>query len=96
MSLWQAFVDGIQDIQTPLYTQNIEWTIVNTSAVRHAELYPCCPNETYVDLTFTLVIKRQWKFYFNFLLLPSLILSVMSTFVFWIPPTRPDRTGLGK
>ena len=74
---------------------NVEWNITKTHAVRNVELYNCCPAEQYVDLTFYILITRQWGFFFKFMLLPTLLLSCLSLSIFWIPPMRPDRTGLG-
>ena len=38
----------------------------------------------------------QVTFHLRLILVPTLLLSVMSLAIFWIPPTRPDRTGIGK
>ena len=93
--LLQIFMDNKEMFLLHQLLPNIEWVITNTSAVRNEVTYECCP-EKYVDLTFCLVITRQWGFFFKFMLLPAALLSCLTLVIFWIPPMRPDRTGLGK
>ncbi|XP_071510029.1 neuronal acetylcholine receptor subunit alpha-3-like [Diadema antillarum] len=71
------------------YWENGEWTIVNSPAERHVMKYPCC-NETYVDVTYTFVLRRKPLFYFAYLLLPCGIISFNTVLVFYLPP---DITG---
>ncbi|XP_002740880.1 neuronal acetylcholine receptor subunit alpha-3-like [Saccoglossus kowalevskii] len=66
------------------YWENGEWEIVETPVERHALKYPCCA-EIYVDLTFTMVLHRKPLFYIVTLVLPCLLISVLTVFVFYIP-----------
>lgn len=48
------------------------------------------------DLSYELVLRRRPAFFARFMLLPVIFLSTMVMMIFWIPPQRPDRTGLGE
>ena len=74
----------------------MEWDILELTAVRNAQTYACCGDEIYIDLTFYVTLQRFSTYYTMFLVLPVCMLSVMVLTIFWIPPHRPDRTGLGK
>ena len=93
---FQAFYGNLSAVDLHGYLPNVEWDIESTTAEHHRIFYTCCPDDKYSDLTFSLVLARQWRFYSMFLLLPAIILSCMSLMIFCIPPGRPDRTGLGK
>ena len=77
------------------YIVSSEWDITHNTAEKHVLKYSCCDNP-YADLTFNLTLKRRVTFHMKLILIPTVLLSVMSVFIFWIPPNRPDRTGLGK
>ncbi len=47
------------------------------------------------DLTYTLKLERKVTFHIKLILIPSILLSLMSTVIFWIPSYRPDRTAMG-
>src|SRR5438309_742607 len=56
--------------------------------------YACCP-EPYVDVTFTLKIKRRPEIYAYILSLPSLVASMLLLSMFWLPPTSGSRFAVG-
>ena len=60
------------------------------------ENYDALVGENFTDMTFHLTLKRRSEFYVRLLLLPLILLSVISPAIFWIPPSRPDRTNMGR
>ncbi|KAK3601914.1 hypothetical protein CHS0354_041853 [Potamilus streckersoni] len=76
------------------YIRSNEWDILSSSAVRTVMRYTCCP-EPYVDLTFTLKIRRQAAFYNYILILPCILLSSVTLVLFWLPPESPAKMQLG-
>ena len=60
------------------------------------ENYDPLVGENFTDMTFHMTLKRRSEFYVRLLLLPLILLSVISPVIFWIPPSRPDRTNMGK
>lgn len=77
------------------YVVNSEWRITNTSAQKNVIKYPCCQHP-YADLVFEINLSRKVTFHLRLILIPTVLLSVMSVAVFWIPPHRPDRTSIGR
>ena len=90
------FYEGLEDLDISEYITSSEWDVVATSARHSVRVYPCCGDEPYPDLTFYLTVKRRTAFYIYVLIMPSVILSVLTLVLFWIPPQRPDRTSLGE
>ena len=76
------------------YVTSNEWDIVETSAKKNVIQYICCP-EPYIDLTFTLTIRRKPAFYGYILILPCLLLSSLTLVLFWIPFASPAKMILG-
>lgn len=76
------------------YVASNEWDILDSSAVKNVEHYPCCA-EPYSDLTFKLKIKRKVAFYNYILILPCVLLSSLTMVLFWLPPESPAKMQLG-
>ena len=77
------------------YVPNAEWNITENTVDLNMVYYQCC-EEPYADLTFRLTLKRKITFQIKLMVLPTLLLSAVSLFMFWIPAHRPDRTALGE
>ena len=78
------------------YVPSSEWDILSTNANRSVRQYQFFDTDPYPELLFQLSIKRQSTFYIYLLVLPCVLLSSLTLVLFWIPPTRPDRTAVGK
>ncbi|XP_045174884.2 acetylcholine receptor subunit alpha-like 1 isoform X2 [Mercenaria mercenaria] len=47
------------DVQPEIdHNTNPNWNLVETSATRHVLMYACCPDSSYVDVEYTLQLKR--------------------------------------
>ncbi|KAL1463478.1 hypothetical protein WDU94_015226 [Cyamophila willieti] len=57
--------------------------------------YECCP-ETYVDITFTIQIRRRTLYYFFNLIVPCVLISSMALLGFTLPPDSGEKLTLGK
>ncbi len=77
------------------YVPNTEWEMLNNTAERTTAKYACCANK-YVDITYTLTLKRCVTFHLRLILVPTVILSLLTLLIFWIPPNRPDRNVIGE
>ena len=64
--------------------------------IRHVRNYPCCGDDPYPELIYHVVMYRRTAFYILVLIFPCILLSLLTLVMFWFPPQRPDRTGLGK
>ena len=89
------FLKEIAAVAVEGYVPSSEWAIIDNMAIKNVVKYPCCEN-SYADLSFHLKLKRRVTFHMRLILIPTVLLSIMSVAVFWIPPNRPDRTSLGE
>ena len=56
--------------------------------------YDCCP-EPYVDITFTVHIRRRTLYYFFNLIVPCVLISSMALLGFTLPPDSGEKLTLG-
>lgn len=84
-----------EEFQMADYMPSHEWDILESSAVRNRVDYDCCP-DYYLDLTYTLRMKRKVAFYSFILVLPCALLSLLTLVIFWVPPESPAKLQLGK
>lgn len=57
-------------------------------------VYACCP-EPYVDVTFTIKIRRRTLYYFFNLIVPCVLISSMALLGFTLPPDSGEKLTLG-
>lgn len=88
------FKGGKENFTLADYTESNVWEVLSVPARRNIFKYQCCP-EPYIDLTFTLVIRRRATFYANILILPCVLLTSLTLVLFWIPPESPAKMMLG-
>ena len=62
---------------------------------RNSIIYDCCP-EPYVDITFTINIRRRTLYYFFNLIVPCVLISSMALLGFTLPPDSGEKLTLGK
>ena len=92
------FKNGLQEANMSLsdYQESNVWDILDVKAKRNVEVYDCCPDEPFVDLNFSLIIRRKATFYSYTLILPCVLLTSLTLVLFWIPPESPAKMTLGK
>ncbi|CAI9716419.1 neuronal acetylcholine receptor subunit beta-3-like isoform X2, partial [Octopus vulgaris] len=88
------FLDNLTKIDLSEYMPSNAWEIIEAPARRNVQYYTCCP-EPYLDLTFTLKVRRRSAFYNYLLILPCILLSTLTLVLFWIPPESPAKMALG-
>ena len=90
-----AFPGGI-DLSTfqSDYKDSCEWDIVNPMAEK--KLLPENDPNPIAVLTFMLHLRQKLTFSSYILTLPCVFLAFLTLVVFWLPPDRPDRTGIGQ
>jgi hypothetical protein len=89
------FYDSQRSFNLRNFVPNSEWDVISSEATRQISLYGNGTIE-WPELTFKLTIRRRIGFYVYVLIVPSLILSFLTPGLFWIPPSRADRTTLGQ
>ncbi|XP_022258640.1 neuronal acetylcholine receptor subunit alpha-7-like isoform X4 [Limulus polyphemus] len=76
------------------YIDNGEWDLRGFPGVRNLIYYTCCP-EPYVDITFTLHIRRRTLYYGFNLIIPCVLISSMALLGFALPPDSGEKLTLG-
>ena len=64
-------------------------------AKRNIVSYDCCP-EQYIDVTFTIKIRRRKLYYIFNLVVPCLFLDLLSLLVFAMPPDAGEKITCGR
>ena len=70
-------------------------SIKGVPAKRNEVIYDCCP-EPYLDITYTIKIRRRTMYYFFNLIVPCLLIASMAVLGFTLPPDSGEKLGLCK
>ena len=76
-------------------TINILCVNKGVPAKRNEVIYECCP-EPYLDITFTIKIRRRTLYYFFNLIVPCLLIASMAVLGFTLPPDSGEKLSLGE
>nr|AJV88491.1 nicotinic acetylcholine receptor subunit alpha 6 isoform 3a8b [Bovicola ovis] len=76
------------------FISNGEWYLLGMPGKRNIIVYACCP-EPYVDVTFTIQIRRRTLYYFFNLIVPCVLISSMALLGFTLPPDSGEKLTLG-
>ncbi|VVC37839.1 Nicotinic acetylcholine receptor,Neurotransmitter-gated ion-channel, conserved [Cinara cedri] len=76
------------------FTTNGEWYLLGMPGKKNQIMYACCP-EPYVDITFTIRIRRRTLYYFFNLIVPCVLISSMALLGFTLPPDCGEKLTLG-
>ncbi|VDM54060.1 unnamed protein product [Angiostrongylus costaricensis] len=73
--------------------RSLEWDLMSLTSQRHEQLYPgCCGQDFYIDVTFDIALRRKTLFYTVNLVIPCMLIAILTTFVFYIPPIEHKMT----
>lgn len=75
------------------YTISGEWELEAVPATRNVVKYSCCP-DPYIDVTYTIIVRRKVLFYLTNLILPCVVLAFLTVFSFYLPPESGERISL--
>lgn len=62
--------------------------------LRNVEIYSCC-EEPYVDVTYTIILRRKPMFFTYNLVFPCVLLMGIGVLVFCLPPESGEKVSLG-
>ncbi|XP_031551820.1 ligand-gated ion channel 4-like, partial [Actinia tenebrosa] len=75
---------------TGKFVPNGEWDLVDVPAKRNEEYYDCC-KAPYPDVTFRIHIKRRVLFFLFNLIIPCLVIVLLTSLSFYLPPDSGER-----
>lgn len=64
--------------------------------MRNIILYDCCPDNPYIDLTFSINVKRRKLYYLVNIVLPCVMLAALTLLTFTIPCDAGEKISFGK
>ena len=76
------------------YYLNVEWDIINVTALRKLKSYSCCPDTQYADIMFFLTLRRRTLFYTINLIMPCISISALTVLVFYLPSDSGEKITL--
>uniref|UniRef100_A0A915C4H5 Neurotransmitter-gated ion-channel ligand-binding domain-containing protein n=1 Tax=Parascaris univalens TaxID=6257 RepID=A0A915C4H5_PARUN len=69
------------------YHESAEWDLLSATSSRYVQIYPgCCGQEYYIDIRYTIIIRRKALFFTVIIVIPCMLIANTTIFVFWIPP----------
>ncbi|XP_077418972.1 neuronal acetylcholine receptor subunit alpha-7-like [Vanacampus margaritifer] len=77
------------------YIPNGEWELVVVSGKKNERSYVCCPDQSYPDVTYTIVMRRRTLFYLLHLIIPCILISILALLVFLLPADSGEKISLG-
>ncbi|KAI0233795.1 Neuronal acetylcholine receptor subunit alpha-2 [Lamellibrachia satsuma] len=79
---------------TETFFSHAEWQLVEMTTFVHNNTYKCCPNKTFPDVTFVVVLQRQGVYYLTTLLLPVFSMLLLACFSFHLPAGNGEKATL--
>eukprot|EP00112_Aurelia_sp_Birch-Aquarium-sp1_P013351 Seg2831.3 transcript_id=Seg2831.3/GoldUCD/mRNA.D3Y31 product="Neuronal acetylcholine receptor subunit alpha-7" protein_id=Seg2831.3/GoldUCD/D3Y31 len=75
------------------YLPNAEWSLVGIPAEENTKFYQCC-KEPFLDVTYTVIVKRRSLFYLCNLIFPMTIIGMLTMLAFLLPAESGERISL--
>ena len=72
-----------------------EWNLESAPATRKVFYYACCPGVPYPVIDYDVIIVRRTSFYLLNLIWPGILIAVLASITFLLPPESGERIGLG-
>ncbi|OAF65243.1 hypothetical protein A3Q56_06990, partial [Intoshia linei] len=91
---WLDYVLKSDEIDRSTYQESGEWLLVETPVTRNVIKYQCCPEE-YIDITFTIHIRRRALYYGFNIIVPCALISSLTMIMFLLPQDSGEKVSLG-
>ena len=75
--------------------ENLQWKLVKVTVERNDIRYPCC-EESYPDITYNFTVRRRSTFATHLFVGPSVMLCLVTSAVFLMPPGSGEKMLFGK
>ena len=77
------------------YLQHGEWAVLSTEVTRDDKIYKYYLLESFPEVYFKIHLRRKYTFYFMYILLPCMMLSVVLLMIFLLPADSGEKVSLG-
>ncbi|XP_053202382.1 acetylcholine receptor subunit alpha-like 1 [Panonychus citri] len=75
------------------YYLNVEWDVMEVSGLEENKYYQCC-DEPFIDVLFSMTVRRKTLFYTVNLIIPCIAISCLSILVFYLPSDSGEKVSL--
>lgn len=86
---------GVTSGSIDAYRKSGEWDLIAFPVKRNVVYYDCCPDNPYIDLTFSMKIRRRKLYYLINIVLPCLMLAALTLLTFTIPCEAGEKISFG-
>ncbi len=76
MQMNLSHFDESEQMEISYYQDHPEWKLISHNAVRNSAKYDCCPEE-YLDIMYTLKLKRATTYVTHMFMAPSIICALL-------------------
>ncbi|XP_067933036.1 neuronal acetylcholine receptor subunit alpha-7-like [Watersipora subatra] len=87
--------DGATSASLDGYSRSGEWDLLGVPGVVHAVYYDGFPDQPFVDITYTIQIRRRKLSYIVNIVIPCLMLAALTLVTFTIPPEAGEKISFG-
>jgi len=81
-------------IDIAAYQPSGEWDLIAAPAVRTVTVYECCPQQPFIDIIFTIHVRRRPLYYVFNLIIPVVLMSSLTIFNFFLPPDAGEKISM--
>lgn len=78
----------VMQVNLDSLVENREWDVHNTLAERPEFFFDCCINEGFLNVMFSILLRRRYTFYTMNMVLPSIMTSVLMLSIFFCMPAQ--------
>ena len=84
--------NGVVDLED--HNPSQDFVLTKVAGKRNSISYPCCQNEHYIDVTFSMTLDRNSKAYTAKLVIPSVLAGLLILTTFLLPPGSFEKIAL--
>ncbi|ELT90136.1 hypothetical protein CAPTEDRAFT_166277 [Capitella teleta] len=88
-------LNGSDVIGLDVFKKHGEWEIVNTKSFNTNQYFDSDPGIPFPTVKFVFYLKRKPKFYLINVVAPCILMSVLASLVFYLPPESGEKVSLG-
>nr|XP_040565965.1 neuronal acetylcholine receptor subunit alpha-7-like [Lepeophtheirus salmonis]XP_040565967.1 neuronal acetylcholine receptor subunit alpha-7-like [Lepeophtheirus salmonis] len=76
------------------FETSVEWEVLGMPAIRTEDIYDCCKDKIFQDITYTIQLRRRTLYYLGNWTLPCVLIASMAILGFYFPPESGEKITL--